>query len=128
MKLQEIYNIISKNLNRIDAKTLIKYTFNLDDLSFENSLEKDFDSKKIFDYEKRIIEGYPLQYITHKSYFYKSTFYVNDNVLIPQPDTEMLVEKALEIIDKNYKKYDQIKILDLCTGSRMYWNKYKKRA
>ena len=42
-------------------------------------------------------------------------FYVDKNVLIPQPDTENVVEEVLEIVEKNNIK--QPKILDLCTGS-----------
>ena len=40
-------------------------------------------------------------------------FYVDENVLIPQPDTEILVEKAIEIAETTQKN----KILDMCTGS-----------
>ena len=43
-------------------------------------------------------------------------FYVDENVLIPQPDTEILVESVLEICN-NIKENTKIKILDLCTGS-----------
>lgn len=58
--------------------------------------------------------GMPIQYITNKQEFMKLNFYVDNNVLIPQPDTEILVERALEICDK-YS--NGIKVLDLCTGS-----------
>ena len=64
---------------------------------------------------KRINQGYPLQYITNKQNFFGLEFYVNEDVLIPQPDTEVLVEQALKII-KNIDK-TKVKILDLCTGS-----------
>lgn len=67
-------------------------------------------------YLKQIIEGYPLQYITHNQEFMKLNFYVDENVLIPQPDTEILVEEVINICDKKYKN-KEIKILDLCTGS-----------
>lgn len=65
---------------------------------------------------EKIVEGYPLQYITNNQEFMKLNFYVDENVLIPQPDTEILVEKVLEIVNKNYKN-TSINILDLCTGS-----------
>lgn len=65
---------------------------------------------------EKIREGYPLQYITHSQEFMKLNFYVDENVLIPQPDTETLVEKAIEICNVEYNK-KHIKVLDLCTGS-----------
>ena len=63
-----------------------------------------------------IIMGKPLQYITNKQEFMKMNFFVNESVLIPQPDTEILVEKVLEICNKFFEN-QKIKILDLCTGS-----------
>lgn len=60
----------------------------------------------------KIINGKPIQYITNEQEFMKLKFYVDENVLIPQPDTEIIVEK---IIDKF--KNNEVKILDLCTGS-----------
>ena len=61
-----------------------------------------------------IKNGMPIQYITNKQEFMKLNFYVDKNVLIPQPDTEILVEKAIEICNNHG---NDIKILDLCTGS-----------
>ena len=63
---------------------------------------------------QRLIDGTPLQYITKKQEFMGLKFYVDENVLIPQPDTEILVENAINQINKEIKK---IKILELCTGS-----------
>ena len=64
----------------------------------------------------KIVKGVPLQYITNKQEFMNLEFYVDENVLIPQPDTEVLVESVLEICN-NIKENTKIKILDLCTGS-----------
>ncbi len=64
----------------------------------------------------RVKEGYPLQYITKNQEFMKLNFYVDDNVLIPQPDTEILVENVIKICNTEFKG-QAIKILDLCTGS-----------
>ena len=58
----------------------------------------------------------PLQHITGHQEFMGIDFIVNENVLIPRQDTELLVEKTLELIEKNKKK-QTFKILDMCTGS-----------
>lgn len=62
---------------------------------------------------KKLIEGVPLQHITHQQEFMKLMFYVDENVLIPRPDTEILVEEVIKIA----KSINAKKILDLCTGS-----------
>lgn len=62
---------------------------------------------------EKMIKGVPLQHITHSQEFMKMNFYVNENVLIPRPDTEILVEEVINIAKKTNAK----KILDLCTGS-----------
>lgn len=62
---------------------------------------------------KRLIAGEPLQYITGVQEFMKMNFVVTKDVLIPQPDTEILVEEVIKIAGKMEKPY----ILDLCTGS-----------
>ena len=62
---------------------------------------------------KKLLDGVPLQHITHRQEFMKLMFYVDENVLIPRPDTEILVEEVIKIA----KKINAKKILDLCTGS-----------
>ena len=64
-----------------------------------------------------IIEGKPLQYITNNQEFMGLNFFVNENVLIPQPDTEIIVEETLKKCKELLLKNGKIKILDLCTGS-----------
>ncbi len=61
----------------------------------------------------KLIQGIPLQHITHTQEFMKMDFYVDENVLIPRQDTEVLVEEVIKIA-KNIK---EPQILDLCTGS-----------
>ena len=80
-----------------------------------NEIEE-IEEEKLKTYKKYIdlICSYiPLQYITNSQEFMGLNFYVDKRVLIPQPDTEILVEEVLNITKNNYN----IKILDLCTGS-----------
>jgi len=62
-----------------------------------------------------VINGKPLQYITNEQEFMKMKFYVDENVLIPRPDTEILVEEVINNCNIDVKK--QYEILDLCAGS-----------
>lgn len=75
-------------------------------------IEKKIEKKYIEDIQK-IIQGVPLQHITQKQEFMGNTFFVNENVLIPRPDTEVLVEEVINIL----RKEKSTKILDICTGS-----------
>ncbi len=62
---------------------------------------------------EKLTKGMPLQHITHTQEFMKMDFYVDENVLIPRPDTEILVEETIKIA----QTMESPKILDLCTGS-----------
>lgn len=55
----------------------------------------------------------PLQQLTKEAYFYGMKFFVNENVLIPRQDTEVLVEQVLNLS----KGKEKLKLLDMCTGS-----------
>jgi release factor glutamine methyltransferase len=64
--------------------------------------------------------GECIAYITGKKEFWNLEFYVNNHVLIPRPDTEILVEEAIKEIKKKEKektKNESLQMLDLCTGS-----------
>ena len=62
---------------------------------------------------KKLKLGYPLQHITHKQFFRNCELYVDENVLIPRPDTEVLVEEVVKLA----RTVNASSILDLCTGS-----------
>lgn len=85
-----------------------EYLFIHENEEVEQPLEKEF-LQKI----ERLCNNEPLQYITNKQEFMGLEFYVDENVLIPRSDTEILVEEVLKNIDKTKK----LKILDMCTGS-----------
>ena len=66
--------------------------------------------------DKYIYDCIPVQYLMHTAYFYDSKFYVDENVLIPRFDTEVVVENAIDIINKEFKSCI-IDIVDIGTGS-----------
>ncbi|WP_334127151.1 HemK family protein methyltransferase, partial [Empedobacter brevis] len=62
---------------------------------------------------KRLKKGEPVQYITGKAFFYDSFFSVNENTLIPRPETEELIE----LIRNDCSQNTEMSIIDLGTGS-----------
>lgn len=101
----ECLRIISKVLNKTKNEVYI----NLKDIILKKEdIEK---IKELLD--KRYLENIPLQYILGKQNFFNEEYFVNENVLIPRQDTEILVETAISYILKNNYNY----LLDMCTGS-----------
>ncbi len=97
--------LLLSNILKVSKEYLIVHE---EDEVSKNQEEEFF--KKI----KRLVDGEPIQYIINSVEFMKIDFFVDNSVLIPQPDTEILVEKVIKIC-KNDNKC--LKILDLCTGS-----------
>ena len=84
-----------------------------DDDEIEDGLSNIF-----FEKIERLKNHEPLQYVINKQEFMGFEFYIDKNVLIPQPDTENLVEEIIlltELLRKNEKT--ELRILDMCTGS-----------
>ena len=111
-------NLKNKEYETTDIYSILEYVTGVDRnrlllqkdrylISLNNEIEADRLLNKYYN------ENYPLQYITHKQYFYNELYYVDENVLIPRADSEILVEKAIEYIEKENLK----SAIDLCTGS-----------
>lgn len=123
MKIEELIKEGSKILaqNKIETpiqvcrillSTLLQKTKEYLIIHMEESVDKDIE-RKYKKNVKKIANGYPLQYITNHQEFMKLNFFVNESVLIPRQDTEILVEEVIELA----KGREGVKILDLCTGS-----------
>lgn len=111
-------------MDSFDARALLSHFINKNEsfiITHTNDFKLSLNESILFtDACKEIENGKPLQYITNYQYFYGYKFYVDENVLIPQPDTEVLVASAIEAIKKMLKKKsddEEISVLDMCTGS-----------
>lgn len=126
---KEIEWIFEKNnIDKEEVNILFSEALNLSlsELVFKKEITKNEKSKIDYAIKKRLT-GMPIQKIFKRAYFYGYTFFVNNNVLCPRPETELLVEEVLKNIEhaKNYEKIiknkqktsKKLKILDLCTGS-----------
>ena len=72
-------------------------------------------AQECLDAFERMASGEPIQYIIGKAYFYDRDFNVTPDVLIPRPETELLVRDALNWARVSGRK--SMRIADLCTGS-----------
>ena len=123
MKQIELLNLGKREIKKLNiedshikAAVLLQHTLNQTKqqmlINSENEVEEKY--VKVFqEYNQKLINGMPLQYIINNQEFMGLNFYVDENVLIPQPDTEILVEEAIKII----KQKKVTNVLDLCTGS-----------
>ena len=100
----------------LDSQILMSKTFN-EDKKFVILNSQDKISKKNLDFFNILInqraKGKPIAYLLKKKEFWKYEFFVNKNVLIPRPDTEILIEQCLQIT----KNKNKLNILDIGVGS-----------
>lgn len=113
--------LIDSNIDEIPLKVrlLLEHILNMNKYDLVINHLQEIDETKIIDYKlglEKLKNNTPIQYIINNQEFMKLNFYVDENVLIPQPDTEILIEEVIKYVNKYYKD-TPVKILDLCTGS-----------
>ena len=123
MKIERILNtstafLKQHNINNpsLDSEILLSKTINEDRkfvITNPNTNLKNEDIVKFNYLIERRCKGEPVAYLINQKEFWKHSFYVNKNVLIPRPDTELIIEQILKL----YSKYKSLKILDIGTGS-----------
>lgn len=125
MTIQEIISSLSplygESEARAIARQLLEDAFSLSYtdicLGALNSLSVE-ETNRLTDMLQRLREGEPVQYVTGKASFFGREFHVEPGVLIPRPETEVLIQRALEIMpsikgSRSGKRY----ILDIGCGS-----------
>jgi release factor glutamine methyltransferase len=101
---------------RLTAELLLAHTLELDRVRLYTELERPLNKDELAGYRaliQRRIGGEPTQYLTGTKEFYGRRFAVDARVLIPRPETELLVEGVLKLLPKDAPS----RVLDLCTGS-----------
>ena len=100
----------------LDSEILMSKVLNKEREYIILNVKKELNQKD-FDYFKYLVndraKGKPVAYITGKKFFWKYEFDVNENVLIPRPDTELIIEEILKIT----KNKNRLRLLDIGIGS-----------
>ena len=117
--LNEGVNILQKNKianPQLDSEILLSNSIKRDKKHIILNPKEVLNSEQLGKF-KNLIErrkkGEPIAYLINKKEFWKDEFFVNKDVLIPRPDSELIIEQVLKI----YSKDDQLQILDIGTGS-----------
>ncbi len=130
MNTKEAFSYISKQLSsrdvdnaKIESRILLCHTLNQSPAALFSNPEyklSDAEIEHLIESLERRSRGEPIPYIFNSCEFYGLNFYVDNNVLIPRPETELLVEAALEYCKNLYANKalnPNIKIADIGTGS-----------
>jgi len=100
----------------LDSEILLSMLINKDKKYIILNSKEILNNKQIDSFNnliKRRKNGEPIAYLINKKEFWKDEFYINKDVLIPRPDTEVLIEQVLKI----YSEQSQQQVLDIGTGS-----------
>ena len=108
-ELKEVTHIPQKEVEMLLLFLLDKNTIWLH-LNYNKECSVEVELKKLVQKRKQF---YPIEYIIKKVSFYGETFMINEGVLIPRPETEILVQKAYEIL----KDIKNPKVVEIGTGS-----------
>lgn len=107
--------MIGGDTPRLDAELLLNHVSGIGRSSFRAFPEREVDASLVVEFERLVaqrIEGIPVAYLLGHQEFWSLPFKVSNSTLIPRPDTECLVEQALELALP-----DEAKVLDMGTGT-----------
>jgi release factor glutamine methyltransferase len=121
-----IQNILNEGINilkkkkisnpQLDSEILLSNTIKRDKKHIILNPKEFLNSEQLGKFKsliERRKEGEPIAYLINKKEFWKDEFFVNKDVLIPRPDTELIIDQVLKI----YSKEVQLQVLDIGTGS-----------
>ena len=104
---------------RLNIERILSHVLNCKRINLYLDFDKPLNNSELVlikQYVKQRVKGYPLQYILGEVEFYDTVLKVKEGVLIPRPETELMVDYIINDIRKN-DRADEICILDLGTGT-----------
>jgi release factor glutamine methyltransferase len=116
MKVQQLFQKFSKDLPRLELEVLFCFVTKQNREFFLKNPDFELTPSQAEDFSQlvlRRLNNEPIAYIIQQKEFYGQNFFVTPHVLIPRPETEELVELAIESL----KDSQSLKILDIGTGS-----------
>ena len=113
----KIYEMLKEANDKARKANIEEYELKVRYIFEDLFKEKEVDEKEFLDAIDKLCEGYPYQYITKNANFFGYDIYVDENVLIPRLDTEILVDCICRHIEEKYNKEDSIRILEIGVGS-----------
>ena len=113
-----VYDLNQFDINQanLDSEIILSHVIKKDRKYIILNSKERLNKEKIKRFNKLIDrrkKGEPVAYLINKKEFWNETFYVNKNVLIPRPDTELIIEQVI----KSYSKNSRSSVLDIGTGS-----------
>ena len=124
--MENVVSVLTKSKNilkksnipsaSLDCELLLSSSLNISrEHLFMNHTQKinEVQLKEFYNLLDRRKKKEPIAYILNKKEFWNNSFYVNKNVLIPRPDTELIIQEALKLT----KNKNKLRVLDIGTGS-----------
>ncbi|MCX5812102.1 MAG: peptide chain release factor N(5)-glutamine methyltransferase [Proteobacteria bacterium] len=117
MRIRDIFTEKRDIIAPLDLTNIVSYTLSLSKEKIFINLDREVEKEEALHIDKLIGErkkGKPLAYIVKSKEFFSEVFHVDQHVLVPRPETEILVEEALRIIEN---KPGTVRVMDMGTGS-----------
>lgn len=104
----------------LDVQLILCYLLHKDRVYIHLNRKQEVDDEiknRFYEMVRKRNQGYPLQYMTNVQEFMGLEFFVQEGILVPRPDTEIMVEKIINFVNYSDFKDRTLNILDIGTGS-----------
>ena len=118
--LTDIKNQPNKNITKSDIIYCLMEAIGKDKSYIITNHDKEIDSNQLIKFNfffDSLKDGMPLAYVLGNQFFYKYKYYVNHNVLIPRPETEIIISEIINRGDQIYESKKNFNIIDAGSGS-----------